>query len=271
MRPERLEEITPAGCFAAAVEATDREEVLRRVSELAAAALPRLSPQTILQGLQERERLMPTAVGRGVALPHCRLKAAEHFVCGALTLRHPVDFAAPDAQPVKLIAFIIAPEDRPREQLQLLSGMARALSDPDNVAALLRSADDDSLRRNFLRITVPQLEPHPPEEARLFQLFVQDADVFDRALQIFGSTAGVTTVVLQGEPLSAYLGRLPLFATFWTPDALRSCRVILAAVSRKLTNETIRRLEEVLGPLHAARGVLLLVQDLYYCAGQLQL
>jgi hypothetical protein len=49
-----------------------------------------------------REKLGSTALGDGIAIPHCRLRTASE-ACGVLmTLATPTDFDAPDDEPVDL-------------------------------------------------------------------------------------------------------------------------------------------------------------------------
>ncbi|RKX30428.1 MAG: hypothetical protein DRP22_05230 [Verrucomicrobia bacterium] len=266
-----LETILRAECCAARRRFADKDDILRGVAKCAARILAGVSEDAIYQALQEREQLGSTGVGAGVALPHCRLEVVDDFVAGVFTLENPVDFEAIDNRPVRLIAFIIAPDDKPREQLRILSCFSRTLSDPDTVGELMKTTDPAELRTVFLREAAARLAPTAEEEMTLFQVLVQDEKVFSRLLDVFGPTAGTTTVVLQGQNLSAYLGRMPLFAAFWTQEPSRSCRLIMAVVNRRLANEVIRRIEEITGSLNRARGIMVTVQHLFLCAGELEL
>ena len=74
---------------------------------------------------------------------------------------------------------------------------------------------------------------------------------------------------LIGEGTAAYLRKMPLFAGFWGDAAEASCRLIVTVVDSRLTNEAIRRVTSVTGPLDQASGVLVMVQPLAFVGGSL--
>lgn len=60
--------------------------------------------------LEKREQLGTTAIGKNIAIPHCRSMAAEKLtVVMGLTQEEGINFDAPDQLPVKIIFVIIAP------------------------------------------------------------------------------------------------------------------------------------------------------------------
>jgi PTS system nitrogen regulatory IIA component len=64
-----------------------------------------------------------------VAIPHGRIKGLKDAVTGVVTLAQPVAFDAPDALPVKLLVFLLVPEQATQQHLELLSELAELLSD----------------------------------------------------------------------------------------------------------------------------------------------
>lgn len=93
---------------------------------------------TAVEKLLERENLGPTAVGKGVALPHARLPQIDSVVGAFVRLEKPLEFEAVDKQPVDLAFFLFAPEDGGVEHLKALALVARTLRD-DSVCEKLRS------------------------------------------------------------------------------------------------------------------------------------
>lgn len=70
-----------------------------------------LNRGALLQAVLEREALMSTAVGYGIALPHPRnpIIASPHDQCAAVGyLRRPVDWKALDRRPVHTVLLIVS-------------------------------------------------------------------------------------------------------------------------------------------------------------------
>ena len=67
------------------------------------------------------------------------------------------------------------------------------------------------------------------------------------------------------------LHRMPLFAAYWSESQKGFCRLILAVVDRDLCNDVIRRIHTVVEYLQQNKpGVLITVQELFYCSGSLE-
>ena len=73
--------------------------------------------------------------------------------------------------------------------------------------------------------------------------------------------------MMEGENAGTYLAKMPLFAGFWQDRPRGFCRVIVAVVDKRLTNEMIRRIESVTGSLGKRDDILVTVQDLAFTAG----
>jgi len=119
----KLADVLHKECIVVNAELSDKAEALRQVAGLAKKSnvLENVSEQEILVGLQGRESLGSTGVGKGIAIPHCRLKNVKDFVVGVVTVPSGVDFDALDAEKVRLIVFIIAPEVVSAKHVRLLS------------------------------------------------------------------------------------------------------------------------------------------------------
>jgi len=90
-------------------------------------------PETsiITQSTIEREKLASTAIGDGVAIPHCKsgLVKDVFIVCGVL--KNPINWNSPDGIPVQLLFLIVSPEEKPQMHLEALKLIAGAVSSPD--------------------------------------------------------------------------------------------------------------------------------------------
>jgi len=103
--------------------ARDRAGVLREMSGRLEARLPGLDG-TLLERLMKREELGTTAIGKGVAVPHCR---AQGIKSPALLLGLSADgiaFAAVDGKPSCVFFLLVSPEDNPGSGLRVLAAIA---------------------------------------------------------------------------------------------------------------------------------------------------
>jgi PTS system nitrogen regulatory IIA component len=110
-----------------------------------AAALTGLDGRDILEALLQRERVGSTAVGRGIAIPHGRLAGLQRIVSVFARLAQPVDFEAPDEEPVDLIFVLLAPEHAGADHLKALARVSRLLREPQTIERLRSSHDRATL------------------------------------------------------------------------------------------------------------------------------
>jgi len=127
--PSAAESLERGGVFHDVAGAT-REEVLRSI-----IALLKLDDEgdreTLLHLLLARDAGAVVPVGDGIAIPHVRHPIALSTDEPSLTLcflRQPVDFEAPDGQPVFALFFLVSPTTR--VHLQMLAKIAFLLRDP---------------------------------------------------------------------------------------------------------------------------------------------
>ncbi len=267
-----LVEALRADCVETGVAAKDKQEVLHRIAQIArrSAALGGVDEQALLQALRAREELGTTGFGEGIAIPHCRMAEVPEFVVGLVTAPEGVPFDALDGEPVKLLVFIVAPDRESSEHIRLLSAISQVLRIKGAVDELLSAQNAEAAREGFLRFVRDEVETRDHAGKNLVHLFIQNEDNFRQVLQVFAAMGTCYTLVVEGERTGTYLARVPLFAGFWSDADRGFNRIIVAAVDKKLTNETIRRIEEVTGPLDECNDALLLVQDVFYASGRLK-
>jgi nitrogen PTS system EIIA component len=140
--------------------ATNGREVLQALAERVAAAGLVKDAGALVRALLERERLGSTAIGRGVAIPHCKLKGLERGVLALGIARQPVEFgtagpagtadtaspgAPADTEPVSVFFLVLSPDDSPAEHLQTLARISRWVRADRHVETLLHLGDRDAI------------------------------------------------------------------------------------------------------------------------------
>lgn len=118
----------------------------KRLLELAAASLsgePVMADErSVFSSLCARERIGSTGLGHGVAIPHGRLPGLDEASGVMLRLTDPIDFDAPDGEPVDLIFALLVPDNHEEDHLKLLAKLAETFSKEEN-RARLRAAEDN--------------------------------------------------------------------------------------------------------------------------------
>jgi len=267
----KLADVLRKECIVANARFGNKAEAIREVARLAkeSSVLENVGEQEILAGLQAREALGSTGVGKAVAIPHCRLKSVTDFVVGLITVPSGVDFDALDAGKVKLIVFIIAPEVESNKHVRLLSLISQMLLTPKVPGMILSEQTPDGVYDTCVRDQDAEIGEREGAARSLIHVFVQSEDVFRDILQILTGVESGSLVVVGAENASVYLSKLPLFASFWTDEPSNFGRIIIAVVDRKLSNEIVRRIESVAGDLHKSTGVMVTIQHISYSAGSL--
>lgn len=115
------------------------------LEHLAAAASERLGlpAEGLVAALLARERLGPTALGRGVALPHARLQADHPPLLLLARLARPVDWEARDGEGVDLVLLVLWPEAEADRFLPTLAELCRVLREPRTLRALRAASTAD--------------------------------------------------------------------------------------------------------------------------------
>lgn len=141
----QLEEIlTPERCLCK-IEGVSKKRVLKNASQLIAENIGELDADDIFNALMSREQLGSTGLGKGIAIPHCRVPMCNEIVGTLITLKEPIDFDSIDGQPVDILFVLIVPEQQNDEHVQTLAGLATLFNDDDFCFTLRHTDDPDDL------------------------------------------------------------------------------------------------------------------------------
>ncbi|QIW15516.1 PTS sugar transporter subunit IIA [Pasteurellaceae bacterium RH1A] len=129
------------------VIASSKKRSLEMIGELAASYFNQQYGEerckvACFSSLFKREKLGSTCINNGIALPHAKLPASQHFsqpLALFLQLADPIDFEAADNREVDLIFAMFFPEGACEQYKSALPDLAQRLSDK-HLAKQLRSA-----------------------------------------------------------------------------------------------------------------------------------
>jgi PTS system nitrogen regulatory IIA component len=99
----------------------------------------------VLSSLIAREKLGCTGLGQGIAIPHCRIENCTHALGTLVTLEDPIDYDAPDSNPVDILFVLLVPEEAQQQHLDILAGLAGLFNDPEFCKHIRAIKDSASL------------------------------------------------------------------------------------------------------------------------------
>ena len=123
-----------------------KKRVFERVAEAMGGAL-NLSSETIYRALLAREKLGSTAIGEGIAIPHCRINDCAVAAGCLVTLQEPIDFGSADDQDVDIIFVLLVPEEATEAHLKLLAALARSFSNAEVRDRVRQTQDPEALKQ----------------------------------------------------------------------------------------------------------------------------
>jgi PTS system nitrogen regulatory IIA component len=138
-----LTELLTADRIRVPIAASDKPAVLRELTQvLASCAGVDVAP--LLAAVLEREQVLSTGIGHGIAIPHAKsaLVADLQLVCGSSPTGIP--FEALDGEPVRLFFLLIGPESAAGQHVKALSRIARLVRRESVRDALLGAATPET-------------------------------------------------------------------------------------------------------------------------------
>jgi PTS system nitrogen regulatory IIA component len=111
--------------------------------------------EVILKALSDREALGSTAINHGVAVPHAGMDDLPRPAAVFFRLAHPIEFDAPDNNPVDLVFVAIWPSDQRSGLLATLGSLCRNLREPPVRQALRTASSPKEVRALLGRGAVP--------------------------------------------------------------------------------------------------------------------
>ena len=119
------------------LRASTKDQLLHELVEVVSRGLPPLAAEAVLGAVQERERVLSTGVGQGVAIPHGKSPLLDQLRVAAGVTARPVDFDALDGEPVELCFVLVGPESAAGAHVKALSRISRLMRRAPLRAALV--------------------------------------------------------------------------------------------------------------------------------------
>ena len=122
-----------------------RWEAIQALCGRLAKANHSVDSQAIENAVREREEMMGTALEKGVAVPHARIKGLSRPIIVFGRSKAGIEWDARDGLPVRFVFLILTPPQDAGAQLEILAAVASCMSRPDIYARIMSTDDKDEI------------------------------------------------------------------------------------------------------------------------------
>ncbi len=125
------------------LRARSKDDLLRELVQVVSDSDRPDAAAEVLRAVREREAVLSTGIGNGVAVPHGKCAAVPDLRIAAGRTEQPVDFDALDGQPVSLFFLLVGPESAAGPHIKALSRISRLVRKDTVRQQLLAAATAD--------------------------------------------------------------------------------------------------------------------------------
>ena len=144
----RLSELLNEQSISLTMNARDKEASIKELVQLLESSHGVNTRGEILSKVLQRESMMSTGIGNGVAIPHGKTRLLDHLLAACAVSPAGVDFDTMDGEPATLFILLVSPESLRGPHVKALANVSRLLKE-ESVRNALRSA---STPAQFLQI-----------------------------------------------------------------------------------------------------------------------
>jgi mannitol/fructose-specific phosphotransferase system IIA component (Ntr-type) len=159
-----------------------------------------LDLKKVTDAVIEREKLFPTVIAPGLAVPHARIEGLDGLLVAIGTSRDGINFNVPKNPPVKVIILVLTPKDNPGLHLKLLSAIAEDFSDSSLTEKLsLRESPADVIQalKDSHKKEIPE-HLTAADVMRTDTITLSEADTLSKAIEIL-ATKGIHDIPVIDE------------------------------------------------------------------------
>ena len=128
--------------------AFSRDEILKELTQLIYEAGRIKDKKQFFEAILKREKIVSTAIGMNVAIPHAKLSGYDQF----FIVKQSVAWQSLDGSTVRMVFMIGGPDDKQTEYLQLLSQLTQIVKDEEVRKSLLTSSSPIDIIKLFQTI-----------------------------------------------------------------------------------------------------------------------
>lgn len=113
------------------LDVTDKEELLDKLIDALDSKVDEEDLERIREAVLQRESIMSTGVGKGLAIPHGKAKGLDRSYAAFALLNRPVEYDAIDDRPVRMVFLLVGPESENSIHIKMLSRISRLMNNEE--------------------------------------------------------------------------------------------------------------------------------------------
>lgn len=122
---------------------TKKDDVLRELVDVLVVDRCVNDGDEVLRAVLEREAVLSTGIGNGIAIPHAKSTACGQLSIAAGIAREPIAFDALDDQPVQLLFLLVGPQNEAGPHIKALGRISRLIRQPEFRRRLVEARDGE--------------------------------------------------------------------------------------------------------------------------------
>jgi PTS system nitrogen regulatory IIA component len=127
------------------VESTEKNSVLEELASVFNEGEVCTSRKQLIHALKERERMMSTGIGFGIAIPHAKIAQVKKLTFAMGISKNGIEFDSMDGKPVYLIILVAAGEDQHKQYLSIMSSIMTLLKDEITKEKIINSESTEEI------------------------------------------------------------------------------------------------------------------------------
>ncbi len=104
----------------------------------------------VREAIMEREKIISTGIGLGIAVPHAKIESVKDFVMAIGISKKGVEFESLDNQKVHIIVMILGPAHKHKEYLEILAKIILFLKNRKNREKIMSCNNTEEIYNLFM-------------------------------------------------------------------------------------------------------------------------
>ena len=154
-----------------------KEGAIRELANALARTARGLDPGKVVRSIREREKIVSSWIGPGIAIPHARLSDWDGIAIAVGRSRRGISYDSSDGNPVNLLILIVSDEKDPDTHILILAEIARTLRDLALRQLIMTARTGEEVYRLLITHGYGEAEKKPkaPAKVRLSRLLFAHA------------------------------------------------------------------------------------------------
>lgn len=131
------------------LEADSKVDVLEKLVSSLEEQVSNGELEKIREAVFEREKIMSTGVGKGLAIPHGKAAGIEQTYAAFAMLQNPVDYEAIDDEPVNMVFLLVGPQASNSLHIKMLSRISRLMNNSEFRSRLRECSTAEEIIEQF--------------------------------------------------------------------------------------------------------------------------